>query len=78
MYSIKDLVSDKFSLSNEFNLVEIEGINSVSTIVVSNKPKKVVAHIGLVAFLFESNFKNIVRQKVKRDLGENFQFGFGI
>jgi len=78
MYTIKDLVSDKFVLLNEMNLVEVEGINSVSTIVESGKQKRVIAHVGLTAFLFEGNFKNIIRQKVKRDLGENFQFTFGV
>lgn len=78
MYTLKDVSAQKFTLLNESQLVNIEGINSVTSIIKAGQKKKVKAHIGLTAYLFSGSFKNIVRMKVTSDLSDGFDFSFGI
>jgi hypothetical protein len=78
MYTLKDLVSGKFSLLNESDLLQVEGINAVSILVVAGERKKVKVHIGLFDYLFASTLKEAIKVKVKNDLGSDFDLSFGI
>lgn len=78
MYTLRDIVSNNVTLLNEFYLVDIDGIKSVVVKHEYGKTKTVTARIGLYAYLFSYSFKNIIRAKVKKDLGSGFIFKFGV
>ena len=78
MYTLRDVSAQKFTLFNETQLVEIEGIKSVSSVVKAGQKKKVKAHLGLSGYLFAGSLKNAVRMKVAADLGDVFDLSFGI
>lgn len=78
MYTIKEVVADKFKLSNEFSLIDIEGIKAVTVRTVDGKTKQVIVGIGLYDYLFNPTLKNLVREKTKRDLGDDFKFVYGV
>ena len=78
MYTLKDVSAQKFTLLNEAQLVNIEGIKSVTSIIKAGQKKKVKAHLGLTGYLFSGTLKNAVRMKVAADLGDSFDFSFGI
>lgn len=78
MYTLKDIVSNNVTFLNEANLITLDGINKVTIIVEFEKKKIVKAHIGFETFFFGKTFKDIVRAKVKKDLGSDFDFKFAI
>ena len=78
MYTLKEVVSDKFILLNDFDLINVEGIKSIETFVSETNKKKVVLGIALYDYLFNPTFKSLIKQKIRKDLGDNFQFKYGI
>lgn len=78
MYTLRDIVSNHVTFLNETQLVDLEEVNGVSIRIKFEEKKVVIAHVGLHNFLFNSNLKNLIKAKVKKDLGSEFIFKFGI
>lgn len=78
MYTIKDVVSDKFILLNEFDLINVEGVKSITQRLVAGKQKQIIVGIGLYDYLFNPVYKNLIREKTKRDFGYSFNFVYGV
>ena len=78
MYTLRDIVSNKVTFLNESQLVDLEEVNAVTISIKYDEQKVVKAHIGLHNYLFGSHLKNIVRAKVKKDLGSGFRFKFAV
>lgn len=78
MYTIKEVVGDKFKLTSEFDLINVEGIKTVTVRTVDGKSKQVIVGIGLYDYLFNTTFKKLVKDKTKKDLGEDFHFVYGV
>lgn len=78
MYTFKDLVADKFTLVNEVNLIDIDGVKSISVSRNDNGKKIVKIHLGFIGYMFETTFQNALKAKVEKDLSESAKFEFGI
>jgi hypothetical protein len=78
MYTVKDIVSNKFSLLSEFDIVNIEDVKSVQLVAIFEKRKKVTINISFYDFLFNSNYKKILLEKVNQDLGGRVDVKFGV
>lgn len=78
MYTLRDIVSNNVTFLNESQLVDLEEVNGVSIKIKYDEEKMVIVHIGLHNYLFGSNIKNLIRAKVKKDLGSAFRFKFAI
>ena len=78
MYTVKDISSNNFTLLNEFDIINIEDVKSVSTLVREGKRKKIKINIEFFDYFFNNNFKSILRNKVRQDLGSHFDLSFGI
>jgi hypothetical protein len=78
MYTVKDISSNTFTLLNEYDIINIEDVKSVSTLVKEGKRKKIIINIEFFDYFFNNNFKAILRNKVKSDLGTHFDLSFGI
>jgi len=78
MYTIKEISSNSFTLLNEYDIINIEDVVSVTSTVSEGKRKKVKVNIAFFDYLFNSNYKTIVSAKIKKDLGSNFDLSFGI
>ena len=78
MYTIKDVVSDKITILTEYDLINIEGVHSVSTFKRNTDIKKITVHIGLYDYLFGFDFKNTIRLKMLKDIHSEYTLKFGI
>ncbi len=78
MYTVKDIVSNKFTLLSEFDIANIDDVKSVKSVVASGERKKVTINITLFDYLFNKDYKKIVLEKVKQDLGGRAEIKFGV
>jgi len=78
MYTLKDLSSVKFVLLEVSDILKLEDVKGISIYNVSEKRKKIEIKISFFDYLFAVTFKNTLRDKVKNDLGNDFDLEYGI
>lgn len=74
MYTIMDVIRNKVKLNNETDILTIDVVRGISFKMKKNKIKYVRVHVGLITFVFKRRVKDILKAKIKKDLGHDFSF----
>jgi len=78
MFTVKDIVSGKFKLMNEFDLLKIEDVNSIKIFKKERSSKVVTINLDVFDYLFSTDLKKVLKISVKNDLGDDTVVKFGI
>ena len=78
MFTVKDIVSGKFKLMNEFDLLKIEDVNSIKIFKKERSSKVVTINLDVFDYLFSTDLKKVLKTSVKNDLGDDTVVKFGI
>jgi hypothetical protein len=68
-YSLRDLATNKFTLLNDFDIVRIHDVESV-TVRVTDDKKVVTIHVGPYDYFFNKDLKSAVSTKIASDLND--------
>lgn len=78
MYTLREVASDNFKLRDEFDIVNIDGVDSVYVKLIEGQEKTIKVNLTIYDYFFNGTFRNLIRKKIVKDLGENYKFTYGI
>lgn len=78
MYTLREVASDNFKLKDEFDIVNIDGVDSVDVRLIEGQEKKIKVNLTIYDYFFNSVFRKLIRAKIVKDLGESYKFTYGI
>jgi hypothetical protein len=78
MCTLKDIVSNKVKFTSEAELLVLDGIRGIDVKLKPTKTKIVIVYVGFIIYFFNRRFKDVVRAKVKKDLGAKTKYKFSI
>ena len=77
-FTIRDLATGKFKFKDEFDIVKVEDVESI-TIYVNEKGKRVVIHVGPFDYFFNRDLINAIKVRIKSDLSDtNTKYLFAV
>lgn len=78
MYTLREVASDNFKLKDEFDIVNIDGVDSVTVKLIEGEEKTIKVNLTIYDYFFNSTFRKLIREKIVKDLGETYKFTYGI
>jgi hypothetical protein len=78
MYNLRDVVSGKFVLLSEFDLLKMEDVVSIKIFKKEGKDKVITINLEIFDYLFSSELKKELKRRIQNDLGNNIVVKFGI